>query len=786
MGFVISLVKKRNGELVLYDRNKIAYAVYRAFVETREVENPKEVADKVAEEVEKRLIKERLYVPEVEQIQDIVEQTLMDMGYFKTARAYIIYREERKKIREAKKMLGVKDDLKLTLNAIKVLEKRYLLKDDKGRVIETPRQMFWRVAKYIALVDIFYYDEIYDISGKCAPQIYKGEFPQTKLDLGPYEKDMLIRAYNNLSKEGHMKVGFEEVVRLLEDKWDEIMDVAREFNSLMINRYFIPNSPTLMNANTRLGQLSACFVLPVEDSIDGIYKSLWHAAKIHQSGGGTGFSFSRLRPEGDIVGSTKGVASGPVSFMRIYDVSTDIIKQGGKRRGANMGILSVHHPDIEKFILSKDPNNKILSNFNISVAITDEFMDALENDAEYPLINPRTNEVVRYIRARKIWDMIVNQAWATGDPGIIFIDEINRHNPTPHLGMIESTNPCGEQPLLPYESCNLGSINLSLMVENGEILWDRLRKVVHTAVHFLDNVIDANKFPIPEIEHWTRKNRKIGLGVMGWAEMLIKLGIPYDSMEAVELAEKVMKFIQEESHRASEQLAEKRGTFPAWEGSVWWEKGRKMRNATTTTIAPTGTISIIAGTSSGIEPLFAIAFQRRVLEGETLLEINPIFERMIKERGLYSKELMYKVARTGSVQGIEEIPEDLRRIFVTAHDVDPKWHLLMQAAFQKYTDNAVSKTINLRHDVSVETVDEIFRMAYRLKLKGITIYRDRSKRVQVIYRGVSAEKLKEIEKAEKKLREEKEEKVQLKLVDEKYLTLEEGEEASCPKGTCDD
>jgi len=471
-----------------------------------------------------------------------------------------------------------------------------------------------------------------------------------------------------------------------------------------------------------------------------------------------------------------GVASGPLSFMRVFDVATDVIKQGGKRRGANMGVLSVHHPDILDFITSKDSENRVLSNFNISVAVTDEFMEALLNDDYYPLINPRTGEVVNRLKARQVWDLIITQAWKTGDPGVIFIDEINRRHPAKHLGIIESTNPCGEQPLLPYESCNLGSINLSLFVENGEIKWDELREAVHTAVHFMDNVIDANNYPLPMIREMTRKTRKIGLGVMGWAEMLIKLGIPYDSEEAIELAEKVMKFINDESHRASMKLAEKRGVFPAWEGSEWWKKGMRMRNATTTTIAPTGTISIIAGTSSGIEPLFAIAFVRKVLNGEELLEINSIFEKEIRRRGLYSEDLMLKIAKSGSIQDLD-LPEDIKRIFRTAHDIEPKWHVAMQAAFQKYVDNAVSKTVNLRYDASPEEVNEIFMLAYQLKCKGITIYRDKSKKEQVIEKADKA--------IEKLLQRKEKEVLQLKLFSDEYLKVEPTETAACREGICD-
>jgi ribonucleoside-diphosphate reductase alpha chain len=484
-----------------------------------------------------------------------------------------------------------------------------------------------------------------------------------------------------------------------------------------------------------LGQLAACFVLPVEDSMEGIFGALRNAALIHKSGGGTGFAFSRLRPKNSTVGTTGGVASGPVSFMKIFNTATEQVKQGGTRRGANMAILKVDHPDIMEFIHSKRKNRE-LNNFNISVGVTDEFMQAAVDGADYSLVDPRDQISVGKLNARKVYDTLVEQAWKNGDPGIIFLDRINRDNPTPALGDIESTNPCGEQPLLPLEACNLGSINLAKFVlENGDgpmVDYEGLKEIVDLSVRFLDNTIEMSKYPLPEIAEMVKGNRKIGLGVMGFADMLYQLNIPYNSEAALEMAESVMRFIQETAHDASQSLAQERGTFKNYDKSIFKDQGVKYRNATTTTIAPTGTLSIISGCSSGIEPLFALSFVRTVMDNDKLLEVNPYFEKIARERGFYSRGLMDEIAKRGSIYDLAEIPEEVRRVFVTAHDVSPEWHIRMQAAFQKYTDNAVSKTVNLPHDATVEDVKKVYNLAYELGCKGVTIYRDGSKENQVL------------------------------------------------------
>jgi len=815
-------------------------------------------------------------------------------------------------------------EVHLTENAIAVLKKRYLRKDESGKVIETPKGMFWRVARNIALMDVLYDPRVYRAaddtprakatekkSRRDAGELGKEKHPE-KLELTAWDKATLKMAFDRLSSKGMIKVSWDEMQEIVESSLDRVGQTARKFYELMIHKKFMPNSPALINAGRELQQLSACFVLPVDDSMVSIFDSLKHAALIHQSGGGTGFSFSRLRPKNDVVRTTGGVASGPVSFMKVFNAATEAVKQGGVRRGANMGILRVDHPDIMEFITCKT-DTKELTNFNISVGITEKFMKAVEAGEDYELVNPRNGQVTGKLNAREVFEKIVDQAWRNGEPGIIFLERLNEDNPTPRLGEIESTNPCvagdalvstenglipireiaqkwaggglkvvidkrvlgdsalrdgttgnwlvvnsgidlapisrafrtgvkevvrvttkhglsievtpdhkmmttrgwvpaadlrpgqdwvliqptgvslaedralrefadtvesvvqagkkevfdltvpyshsfiangfvvsncGEQPLLPYEACCLGSVNLgaftrSVWEDQSEggvnpddlIDWEGLKDAVRTGVHFLDNLIDANKYPLPQIYEMAHGNRKIGLGVMGWADMLLDLGIPYNSQEAADLAERVMKFVEEESLQASVDLAKERGVFPNFDKSVYVKRNLRVRNATTTTIAPTGTISIIAGASSGIEPLFSIAFTRHVLDKKSLVEVNPRFEKVAKKLGFYSQELMEKIASHGTVKDISTVPEKVRRVFVTAHEITPEWHVRMQAAFQKHTHNAVSKTVNFPKKATREQVRDVFILAYKLGCKGVTVYRDGSREEQVLTVG---------------------------------------------------
>lgn len=675
----IKKIQKRDGRIVDFDQDRITQAIWKAAqsVGGSNIEEAQKISNQVSAVLEV-FFKNEEEIPTVEQIQDLVEKILIEGGHAKTAKAYILWRQKRADEREEKEAIlgkGKGDaSLNFSTNALKVLEKRYLLKDDEGNIIETPEDLLKRVAGAIAK----------------AEENYGGN----------------------------------------------VEEMEEKFFNIMKELEFMPNSPTLMNAGTELGQLSACFVLPVEDSMEGIFESLKDAALIHKSGGGTGFSFTRLRPSNDIVHSTTGVSSGPVSFMKVFDAATDVIKQGGKRRGANMGILRIDHPDILDFIQMK-ADMKTLQNFNISVAVTDKFMKALEEDGEYDLINPRDGEPLKKMKARMVWDIILSNAWKNGDPGLIFIDEINKKNTCPHLGDIEATNPCGEQPLLGHESCNLGSINVNKFVleDKSDLDWERFREVVHLATQFLDNVIDVNHYPIAKIAEMTRKTRKIGLGLMGFADVCYQLGIKYDSDEGIAFGEKVMKFINDEARKKSQILAEIRGDFPAYEGSVHEKNGVKMRNTCVTTVAPTGTIGMLAEASGGLEPNFAISFIKNVMDGTELVYTNKYFESVAKEKGFYSKDLMREIAKVGSIQGFDEIPEDVRNVFVTAQDIEPEWHIRMQAAFQKHVDSSVSKTINFPTEAQIQDIEEAYKLAYKLGCKGVTIYRDKSRESQVLNIG---------------------------------------------------
>lgn len=671
---MVKQISKRDGSIVAFDPEKIRNVIWKAVQAVGGKD--KEESDQTAE-LAIKLIHEKFGetgIPTVEDVQDIVEKALIEKGHAMTAKAYILYRHKKSVEREVKGLMGVKDDLKLSLNAIQVLERRYLLKDENGKIIETPSQLFRRVAKFIA-------------SGE---KLFGGD---------------------------------EETVSDFESAFYEIMSKLE----------FLPNSPTLMNAGTEIGQLSACFVLGVGDDLDGIFESVKDTALIHKSGGGTGFSFSYLRPKGDFVKSTAGVASGPISFMTIFDVATNVVKQGGKRRGANMGVMEAWHPDVEEFIAAKQTPG-VLENFNISVGLDDRFMHAVESDGEYEYINPRTGQVLKKIRARNLFSLISYSAWKSAEPGILFMDTINRENPTPKY-RIMATNPCGEVPMPNYESCNLASINVAKFVEldwsktdwKKKIDWKHLRYVVRLGTQFLDNVIELNKYPIEKIKEQSRLHRRIGLGVMGFARMLYKMGVSYDSELAYEIGEYLMKFITDEARKMSHELGRARGSFPGFKDSVWASKYDAMRNATVTSIAPTGTISMIADTSSGVEPMFSLAYVKIVMDGARLYYSEETFEHVLKVRGLFTPDLMQKVIETGSIAGFEELPKEILNIFRVAYDIKAEAHVRMQAAFQKYTDLAVSKTINMPAEATVEDVQNAYMLAWKLGCKGVTVYRDGSR-----------------------------------------------------------
>ncbi|ETW21294.1 adenosylcobalamin-dependent ribonucleoside-diphosphate reductase [Mycobacterium gastri] len=657
-------VRRRDGTLVPFDIARIEAAVVRAAREVAydDPDMPATVARAVADTLGPR-------IASVERIQDFVEARLGEAGLDDVARAYIIYRQRRAELRAGKALLGVRDELKLSLAAVTVLRERYLLRDAHGRPTESTGEMMDRAARCVAAAE----DEYRPGSST---------------------------------------------------QWSE------RFATLLRNLEFLPNSPTLMNAGTDLGLLAGCFVLPVEDSLRSIFATLGHAAEVQRAGGGTGYAFSRLRPAGDRVAATGGTASGPISFLRLYDTAANVVSMGGRRRGACMAVLDAAHPDICDFVTAKAESPSALTHFNLSVGANDAFLRAVEGGGAHRLVNPRTGKTVARMPAAELFDAICQAAHACGDPGLVFLDTINRANPVPARGRIEATNPCGEVPLLPYESCNLGSINLARMIINGHVDWDRLGAVTEVAVRFLDDVIDVSRYPFPELAEAARASRKIGLGIMGLAELLATLGIPYDSDEGVRLAGQVMRRIQRQAHLASGQLAEDRGSFPAFTGSRLARSGPR-RNAQVTSVAPTGTISLIAGTTAGIEPMFAIAFTRAIV-GRHLLEVNPCFDRLARDQGFYRDELIAEIAQRGGVRGYPRLPAEVRAAFPTAAEIAPQWHLRMQAAVQRHVDAAVSKTVNLPAAATVEDVRALYLAAWKAKVKGITVYRYGSRHGQVL------------------------------------------------------
>ncbi len=736
---MLKKIIKRDGRKVKFELAKLVKAIAKAGEKTGEfkLKEAKRVAEIVVKLVEKTKGSKPI---QVEELQDIVEQVLMAAGHFQSAKAYILYRQERSEVRRMERLIGVKDDLGLNLNQLRIMENRYLLKNDEGKVIETPKQLFERVAK------------------------------------------TLVKA------EKKYKVSKKKLKRLEE-----------EFYQVMATMKFVPAGRTLNNAGTPQNQLANCFVLPVEDSIEAIFEAVKWMALVQQMGGGTGFNFSHLRPKGDVVTkSSGGFATGPVSFMKVFDAATGQVMQGGKKRGANMGILNVDHPDILEFINCKSKEGEI-ENFNISVGITDKFMKAVEKDKDWELINPRTGEVVSTIKARSLMNQIVAMAWRTGDPGVIFLDEINRNNPLlEKLGPIEATNPCGEQPLHPFDACNLGSINLAKFVEPVHRLpaqvgspftihrvdWGGLRKTIRTAVRMLDDVIDVSKYPLKQIKQTVRANRRIGLGVMGWADMLYQLRIQYDSKEGVALAEKVSKFIFETAWEMSEELAKEKGVFPRWAESDFASgkakackkgKPRRVRNVAITTIAPTGSISMLADASSGIEPVFALSYVKNVVTDEGLHYVNKYFEKELEEASWADGDPEHKVrdriikdiAKTGSVAHVSGVPDEVKKIYRTAHDITPEWHIRMQAAWQKWIDNAVSKTVNFANSATIDDVWQAYMLAWKMKCKGTTIYRDGSKDFQILSVG-----------EEKKPKKEKIIQSKIKI---KPLKKNEGKMTVCPE-----
>lgn len=783
-------IRKRDGRIVEFNQNKISNAIYRALIAMGKSEY--QLAEKLSNKVMQKMVQQRYghdntaMVPSVEDVQDIVESILIEEGLSDTAKAYILYRHERRKVRDEKmKILNKKDldevDKAFDVNSLRVLAARYLLRDNNNEIIEGPKSMFERVAVLVTIPDMLHDTRIFSLAEGISQNIEEAEKYYSKIDdfdmklkigdyyLNKYHFEAMIRHYVYLAKGGHMKVSFKELLRIIaEGSMSTFSERIMEYYNLMVSRDFLPNTPTLMNAGAKLGQLSACFVLDMPDDMSKIMKSSTDAAMIFKSGGGVGINYSNLRPEGDIVASTSGVASGPTSFMRIIDTITDVVKQGGKRRGANMGILEAWHPDIEKFVSAKTKPG-VFENFNVSVGISDDFWQSVvsEDNHKYTLKNPRTHEPIKQIDSHQLLDLIAFSAWKSAEPGVIFFDNINRYNPclTAKDGPLRATNPCGEQSLYPYESCNLGSINLGNFVKRKadgmfEFDWQRYEQAIRLSTRFLDNVIDMNKYPVGEIDHNTKLTRRIGLGIMGIADLLFMLKVPYNSKEGYDFMNKLAEAISYYSMEESVAISKTRGPFPLfnkteyvngkipvagyyeipkemhsydWDSLIEKIKKNGIRNSWTSTIAPTGTLSMIADTSNGVEPIFALVFEKRVTVGRFFYS-NRVFENLLKEKGLYSDEILTKIANNyGSVRGLSEIPEWIQNIFVTAIDIHWTDHLMAQAIWQKWISNAIAKTINMPADVNAEDVRASYLLSHELGLKGVTVYRDGSRHEQVLH-----------------------------------------------------
>jgi ribonucleoside-diphosphate reductase alpha chain len=787
---LIMNIKKRDGRVVNFTHSKISNAIYKALVATGKADYP--LAERLANRVIEKMVQNgygstgKVAIASVEDVQDMVESILIEEGLSETAKAYILYRHERRKVRDEKmrilnkKVLDEVDKV-FDINSLRVLAARYLLRDNNGEIIEGPKQMFERVAILVALPDVLHDSQLFNLTGDHNQNIEEAEKYYAKIDdfdlklkigdyyLNKYHFESLIRDYVSLAKIGRMKVGFKELLRMMaEGKLSVYEERIKEYYNLMVSRDFLPNTPTLMNAGARLGQLSACFVLDMPDDMFKIMRSSTDAAMIFKSGGGVGINYSDLRPEGDIVASTSGVASGPTSFMRIIDTITDVVKQGGKRRGANMGILEAWHPDIEKFITAKTKPG-VFENFNVSVGVWEDFWKSLVNkdNHKYTLRNPRTHEPLKQIDSHQLIDLIAFSAWKSAEPGVIFFDNINKYNPIINAkgGPLRATNPCGEQSLYPYESCNLGSINLANFVKRKadgmfEFDWQKYEQAIRISSRFLDNIIDMNKYPVEEIDINTKLTRRIGLGIMGIADLLFLLRIPYDSNDGYEFMYKLAEAVSYYSMEESVAIAKVRGPFPLfketdyikgkipiagyyelptethaynWDSLIKKIQKHGIRNSWTSTIAPTGTLSMIADTSNGVEPMFALVFEKRVTVGR-FFYTNRIFENVLKENGLYNDEILAKIANNyGSVRGLAEIPEWIQKTFVTAIDVHWVDHIMAQAVWQKWIGNAIAKTINMPGDVTAEDVKYAYLLSHELGLKGVTVYRDGSRHEQVLH-----------------------------------------------------